>query len=116
MPPDVAVRRLPDDSAVWIGRPSPGLALDEILLERLAIAAAILLDQPSAPPTGLGDPALVELADHIGNADIRAMARQMAGSMRTLRAEDVAAVLYVVGQPSHVSVNEILLRPTDQVR
>lgn len=37
--------------------------------------------------------------------------------MRTLRAEEVAAaVLYAVGQPEHVAVNEILLRPTDQVR
>jgi hypothetical protein len=58
---EAAVQRLPDGSAVWIGRPAPGLALDEILLERLAIAAAILLDHPSAPPTGLGDAALVEL-------------------------------------------------------
>jgi NADP-dependent 3-hydroxy acid dehydrogenase YdfG len=58
-----------------------------------------------------------ELADHIGDEAIRDMARKMAGSMRTLGAEDVAAaVLYAVGQPEHVAVNEILLRPTDQVR
>lgn len=58
-----------------------------------------------------------ELADHIADDEIRAMARKMAGSMRTLRPEDVAAaVLYAVGQPGHVAVNEILLRPTDQVR
>jgi NADP-dependent 3-hydroxy acid dehydrogenase YdfG len=58
-----------------------------------------------------------ELADHIGDEAIREMAKKMAGSMRTLRAEDVAAaVVYAVGQPEHVAVNEILLRPTDQVR
>ncbi|HET6711360.1 SDR family NAD(P)-dependent oxidoreductase [Amycolatopsis sp.] len=58
-----------------------------------------------------------ELADHIGDDAIREMARKMAGSMRTLRAEDVAAAgVYAVGQPDHVAVNEILLRPTDQVR
>ena len=61
VPSEAAVQRLPDGGAVWIGRPPPGLALDEIVLERLAIAAAILLDHPSAPPTGLGDAALVEL-------------------------------------------------------
>ncbi|NBH10485.1 SDR family NAD(P)-dependent oxidoreductase [Amycolatopsis sp. SID8362] len=58
-----------------------------------------------------------ELADHIGDETIRDMAKKMADSMRTLRAEDVAAaVVYAVGQPDHVAVNEILLRPTDQVR
>jgi hypothetical protein len=62
VPPQAAVRPLPDGSPVWLGRQAPGLALDEIVLERLAIAAAILLDHPSAPSTGLGDAALVELA------------------------------------------------------
>lgn len=34
---------------------------------------------------------------------------------RTLRPEDVArAVVFAVGSPDHVNVNEILLRPTDQ--
>ncbi|MEU4770029.1 SDR family NAD(P)-dependent oxidoreductase [Actinosynnema sp. NPDC023794] len=57
-----------------------------------------------------------EIADHIVDDDIRDMAKKMAGSIRTLRAEDVAAaVLYAVGQPEHVVVNEVLLRPTDQV-
>lgn len=62
VPSTATVRHLPDGTAVWLGRPAPGLALDEIVLERLAIAAAILLDHPSVPPTGLGDAALVELA------------------------------------------------------
>ena len=34
---------------------------------------------------------------------------------RPLEAEDVAsAVLYAVGQPSHMSVDNILVRPTEQ--
>jgi NADP-dependent 3-hydroxy acid dehydrogenase YdfG len=38
-------------------------------------------------------------------------------SMRSLEAEDIArAVLYMVTQPPHVAVNEILVRPTDQER
>ena len=38
-------------------------------------------------------------------------------SMRTLAAEDIAqAVVYALSQPDHVAVNEILIRPTDQVR
>jgi NADP-dependent 3-hydroxy acid dehydrogenase YdfG len=45
------------------------------------------------------------------------MADQMYSSLHTLRPEDVAAaVLYAASQPAHVSVNEILLRPTEQVQ
>ena len=38
-------------------------------------------------------------------------------SMRALESEDIArAVVYVVTQPPHVAVNEVLIRPTDQER
>jgi NADP-dependent 3-hydroxy acid dehydrogenase YdfG len=63
------------------------------------------------------EPGLVatELADHITHAETRRATQEWIGSLRPLRAEDVAAaVLYAVSQPPHVSVNEILLRPTDQ--
>ena len=34
-----------------------------------------------------------------------------------LRAEDIAdAILYIVTRPRHVAINEILVRPTEQVR
>ncbi|MEU0037736.1 MULTISPECIES: SDR family NAD(P)-dependent oxidoreductase [unclassified Streptomyces] len=58
-----------------------------------------------------------ELATHITDPAIRTMAKNMAESMRTLQAEDIAgAVLYALSQPEHVAVNEILIRPTDQTR
>ncbi|WP_092552394.1 SDR family NAD(P)-dependent oxidoreductase [Herbiconiux ginsengi] len=58
-----------------------------------------------------------ELTDHISDPASRAMATQLATRMRTLRPDDVAAaVLYAVTQPAHVSVNEILIRPTDQTQ
>ncbi|MCS5734714.1 SDR family oxidoreductase [Herbiconiux daphne] len=58
-----------------------------------------------------------ELASHTTNADMRALAQQLHESMRALQPDDIArAVLYAVSQPEHVSVNELLIRPTDQVR
>ena len=39
------------------------------------------------------------------------------GVGQILRAEDIAdAILYIVTRPRHVAVNEILVRPTEQVR
>ena len=56
-----------------------------------------------------------ELVDHIADPGHRALAREMAASMRTLRPQDIAnAVVYAVTQPEHVAVNELLIRPTDQ--
>ena len=41
--------------------------------------------------------------------------RQQIGDL--LQAQDIAnAVVYAVGQPQHVSINEMLIRPTKQQR
>ena len=75
--------------------------------------------------TGLGvrvslvEPGAVttELTDHITQPEAKAASVQMYTSMRALHAEDVArAIVYVVTQPPHVAVNEVLVRPTDQER
>jgi NADP-dependent 3-hydroxy acid dehydrogenase YdfG len=68
---------------------------------------------------GLVEPGAVatELSSHITQPDAKAASAQMAASMRTLQAGDIArAVLYVVTQPPYVAVNEVLVRPTDQER
>jgi NADP-dependent 3-hydroxy acid dehydrogenase YdfG len=58
-----------------------------------------------------------ELTDHITQSEARTAARQMYTSMTPLQAEDVArAIVYVVSQPRHVAVNEVLVRPTEQER
>ncbi|MCX4679285.1 SDR family NAD(P)-dependent oxidoreductase [Streptomyces sp. NBC_01433] len=58
-----------------------------------------------------------ELATHITDPAMQALAKSYADSMRTLQSPDIAdAVLYALTQPEHVAVNEILIRPTDQTR
>ncbi|MBB5956461.1 NADP-dependent 3-hydroxy acid dehydrogenase YdfG [Saccharothrix tamanrassetensis] len=57
-----------------------------------------------------------ELREHITDAAARASIDQRISGLRQLKPEDVAdAVLYAVAQPEHVAVNEIMVRPTDQV-
>jgi NADP-dependent 3-hydroxy acid dehydrogenase YdfG len=58
-----------------------------------------------------------ELRTHITQEGARSAAEQFAGQIRQLQSEDIArAILYVVTQPPHVAVNEVLVRPTDQER
>ncbi len=58
-----------------------------------------------------------ELTDHITQPDAKADVQRMVGGMTPLQAEDVArAIVYVVTQPPHVAVNEVLVRPTEQER
>lgn len=47
---------------VWLERPGPANALDEVLLDRLAIAAAAVVERYGPARTTMADPALVELA------------------------------------------------------
>jgi NADP-dependent 3-hydroxy acid dehydrogenase YdfG len=58
-----------------------------------------------------------ELRTHITQPAARETSDRYAEAMRQLRADDIArAILYVVTQPPHVAVNEVLVRPTDQER
>jgi NADP-dependent 3-hydroxy acid dehydrogenase YdfG len=58
-----------------------------------------------------------ELRTHITQPQAREDSARYAEGIRQLQAEDVArAILYVVTQPPHVAINEVLVRPTDQER
>lgn len=55
-----------------------------------------------------------ELADHI-RPEVREQIMSRFKDMKRLESEDIAAgIAYAVTQPEHVSVNEILIRPTEQ--
>jgi NADP-dependent 3-hydroxy acid dehydrogenase YdfG len=58
-----------------------------------------------------------ELRTHITQDDARQDADRFAQTIRQLQSEDIArAIVYVVTQPPHVAINEVLVRPTDQER
>jgi hypothetical protein len=67
--------------------------------------------------TTLIEPGIVdtELQDHIPDEAVKERIEEWVESMEPLTGADVAeAIRYVVTQPQHVSVNELLLRPTQQ--
>ncbi len=60
-PPPGADLREYADARFWLARPGKPLPLDEIVLERFALAGSILLDRTVSNLPRVGDPALVEL-------------------------------------------------------
>ncbi|WP_043626694.1 PucR family transcriptional regulator [Nonomuraea candida] len=106
-PPAPASTTLPivlDDEeigTVWLERPGPPGALDELLLDRLAIAAAGVVERYGPARTTMADPALVELAI---SSDIDEAAR--------------ARALRLLGFPAGLPVRVVAVRselPLDRI-
>ena len=72
---------------VWLERPGPPGRLDDVLLDRLAIAAAAVVERYGPARTTMADPALVELVISAGS--------DQAASARALRLLGFAADLPV---------------------
>jgi NADP-dependent 3-hydroxy acid dehydrogenase YdfG len=85
-------------------------AFSESLRQEVTTAGVrVSLVEPGAVDT--------ELRTHITQPQAREDSARYAEGMRQLQSEDVArAILYVVTQPPHVAINEVLVRPTDQER
>src|SRR3989440_1079083 len=76
--------------------------------ESVAMGVRVTLIEPGAVAT--------ELPGHNRPEIIEQMAKRFEG-ITPLAAEDIAeAILYAIGQPANVSVNEVLVRPSGQVR
>jgi clavulanate-9-aldehyde reductase len=84
-------------------------AFSEALRQETApLGLRVTLIEPGAVAT--------ELAEHNRPEVIDAM-RKMFADVTPLAADDIArAILYALGQPANVSVNEMLIRPSGQVR
>ena len=56
-----------------------------------------------------------ELAEHIPDEERKQQTKQALETMDSLTSMDIArSITYAVGQPAHVDVNELLIRPTHQ--
>jgi NADP-dependent 3-hydroxy acid dehydrogenase YdfG len=57
-----------------------------------------------------------ELRQHISDPLVRKAQQEAEHSITPLRGEDIAsAIVFVLTQPEHVSISELLIRPTEQV-
>jgi NADP-dependent 3-hydroxy acid dehydrogenase YdfG len=75
--------------------------------EAVPMGVRVTLIEPGAVST--------ELGGH-NRPEIREQLNKRFGNITKLTAEDIAgAILYAIGQPPHVSVNEVLIRPSEQV-
>jgi NADP-dependent 3-hydroxy acid dehydrogenase YdfG len=57
-----------------------------------------------------------ELRQHITDPEVRKAQQEAERSITALQGEDIAAaIVFAVTRPEHVSINEMLIRPTEQV-
>ena len=85
-----------------------GAFSESLRQEGVALGVRVTLIEPGAVAT--------ELPAHNREEVLEQMAKRFAG-VTPLSADDIAdAVLYAIGQPPNVSVNEVLVRPSGQVR
>jgi hypothetical protein len=99
VPRKAVVRALEGGVEVWVAREGAPAPLDDMLLERFAIAAAVLLEHSSVPLPELGDPALIELvlSEGVGTAE-RSRALHLLGIAATAPLRVLAATGEVAGR------------------
>jgi NADP-dependent 3-hydroxy acid dehydrogenase YdfG len=84
-----------------------GAFSESLRQEGVPMGVRVTLIEPGAVDT--------ELSGH-NRPEVLEQIKQRFGDIERLTAEDVArAILYAIGQPPHVSINEVLVRPSGQV-
>jgi NADP-dependent 3-hydroxy acid dehydrogenase YdfG len=84
-----------------------GAFSESLRQEAVPLGVRVTLVEPGAVST--------ELAGH-NRPEVREQIAKRFGDIERLTAEDIAeAVLYAIGQPPHVSINEVLVRPSGQL-
>ncbi len=85
-----------------------GAFSESLRQEAVAIGVRVTTIEPGAVGT--------ELSGH-NRPEIREQIQSVFADVTLLSAEDIAdAILYAIAQPSNVSINEVLVRPSGQVR
>jgi clavulanate-9-aldehyde reducatase len=85
-----------------------GAFSESLRQEAVPLGVRVTLVEPGAVAT--------ELVGHNRPEVIEGLAQSF-GGMTPMDAEDIAnAILYAIGQPQNVSINEVLIRPSGQVR
>jgi NADP-dependent 3-hydroxy acid dehydrogenase YdfG len=104
----VAARRAEAGTAVYTATKWAVNGFSEALRqEALKHGVRVMVIEPGIATT--------EIADHITHDRVREQVKEHYGSFEVLSPEDVAsAILYSLERPSHVTVNELLIRPTLQ--
>jgi len=84
-----------------------GAFSESLRQEGVAIGVRVTTIEPGAVST--------ELSGH-NRPEVLEQIKQRFGGVELLEAEDIAnAILYAIAQPAHVSINEVLVRPSGQV-
>ncbi len=84
-----------------------GAFSESLRQEGVPLGVRVTLIEPGAVDT--------ELSGH-NRPEVLEQIKQRFGDIERLTAEDIArAILYAIGQPAHVSINEVLVRPSGQV-
>jgi clavulanate-9-aldehyde reductase len=84
-----------------------GAFSESLRQEAVGMGVRVTLIEPGAVATELASHNRPEVLEQIG---------KRFGGIALLAAEDIAgAILYAIGQPRHVSINEVLVRPSEQL-